>query len=354
MERFMDWKSLEQQSERWRENEETLLELRRRLEREPSSVEGVFEEAEKNRRVFEHLLLVTHGVRAGRMELVEGFKPPLSLEWKKDLIMSGVFYEFYSGVLAVRAEFNRVLRIYRSQSPVVRLLPKQYSVPTADLYAGAAKKVLALFEELVAVFHEIASVSRDWRRSHELSAAEKKHARELEKWANERLATFVDAKTSLAKNERLRSAVAERARESGLSLWQQKLVELVTATPLAFAEREEGEPIRPGSGKKSVASRAVSEIEETATPERFKTGSQEVAAEDEALRQHEDAEAHRQYVDRLAEVANLPKRQRQAFTLCHKEGLSDTEIAEIMEVDETTVRRHRQEAIKKLQVAVSR
>jgi hypothetical protein len=146
MEESIDRKSLKQQSEGWRENEKTLLELRRCLEGDPRSVRWVFEAAEENRLVFENHLFVRFGVKADTMEVVEGFKPPLSLRGKKDLILLGAFYEFYSDVLEVREEMER----RRAEDLAARWISKfgrSFPADGEGSYEKAATKVLALYDE---------------------------------------------------------------------------------------------------------------------------------------------------------------------------------------------------------------
>ncbi|MBA3390673.1 MAG: sigma-70 family RNA polymerase sigma factor [Rubrobacter sp.] len=360
MEEFMDWKNLEQQSERWRDSEKTLREIRRHLKRDPRSVKGVFDAAEENRLVYKHHLFHVFHVRADTMEVVEGLKPSAtSLKRRKDLIMSGAAHGFYSDVLEVRDELSK----RRSEDLAARFFPKfrRSFLNAEDSYEVAARKVLALYDEQVTLFYDIWSVNRDLLRARGLTPRQRRHARELTEWAEGRLVSFLDAKTSLDKNPRLGRAVEKNAREAGLSSWQQKLLELTSVTPLAFAEREPGEPIRPGTGKPSVVSRAGRLVEETGTeqtlkPERFEVvpDSPEAGRDDEELLEHEDDEAQRQNVDRLADEAGLPKRQRQAFELRHKEGLDFDRIAEEMGTATKTAYRNVEEAEGKVREAVLR
>lgn len=257
--------------------------------------------------------------------------------------MAGALHTFWTRVVEIRGE---LLRELAAAQVVARSLPSFGWRPRRDPYAAAIKDVFAAFEELPATFGVIARTAPN---------------QEIKEWAADRLASWTDTQISIGQNKPLRAALAERASEAGLSKEQTKLLELLTASLIAFGEWEQTrEPFRTGSGGKSYVSRASSILEQSGSeqaeknehgkaprleyvdPERPETGGEDPDLE--ATEDDLDKEHTRRQLENIERQVRLPKRQRQVYEL-DKAGCNEAEIAARLGIEGSTVRVHRKRAL---------
>jgi hypothetical protein len=319
----MDWKNLEQQSKRWHDHEEELRELRRHLERSPNEVVRIFRMAEDRELGFKLYLQKEFGVNARTLEVQAGTPPLTETQPAKDLIMCGAIHTFWANVSCIKAETLETLKPELEKQQRVRRGPlgnkkrgtEERLLVRPEVYESAAQKVLYLYDELVTVFYEIGRSTRSFLQEGRLSPLQKRLCRELKYWADERLVSFMDTKLNVGINRRLHDALEELRRGTSLSSWQAKVIALREEVHVAFLLREEGMPIRPGSGATSVVSlvsHLIAEGELQGQRDVELDTLEDVGAEDREMFEYEEREYERQvlqtYLDDAGIVAEQERR----------------------------------------------
>ena len=312
---------------RWHEGETALRELKKHLQQDPrNTLAATFEVAEDCKLGWQMILLWRFGVDAETLTCLRGFKPPRSLVEAQHMILAGVLHTFWNRVLDARVEAYVAL------------------VAGREPYAAMEKKVLEAFEELPATFGVIVQAAQNDA---------------LKEWAATRLATWTDTQIKLGEDRaRLNAALSE----TDLPPQQAKLLELLPASLVAFAEWRRDEPFRAGSGGKSYVSRAASVLEKSGSEQAEKDENKEVkpprlqyeepeSAEEfntdldmDAVEDLVDRENNRRTLEKLEQQTRLTGRQRQVFELIKKD-YPDPEIADRLGIKRETVRVHRKDCL---------
>jgi DNA-binding CsgD family transcriptional regulator len=310
-----------QEVQRFREGEDALLEIKRSLERDPrNALRAILEVAEERLAAYAWRLL-GFGIDAENMELLKGYRPPKTPEAAIDMIEAGMGHTFNRRVLDAKKDLMTAV--------VVSMDP--YGV-RRDPYQAMAEAVQAAFEEVPAYYGAAALSATDDR---------------IKEHFTRKLGAWTRTHVSDAANPRLRHIMEQAARETGLSLEMTKLLNILPASLITFEDwqRQEHEPLRPGSGGTSYVSRVARELEgvgseQALRPERLEyvdPDAPERGGEDEDLEATE-AEADRAYHGRMWNLrmdrARLSERERQVVEivregLVRKEtGYTNAEIAE--------------------------
>jgi DNA-binding CsgD family transcriptional regulator len=321
-----EFRELLPQVKRWHEGEAALRKIKRHLQQDPrNTLEAIFEVAEDCKLGWQMTLLWRFGVDAQTMTRLTGFKPPRSLVEAQGMILAGVLHTFWDRVLDAKAEALVALAADR------------------EPHAAMEKTVLEAFEELPATFGVI------------VEAAQNDSVKE---WAATRLATWTDTQIKLGESRsRLNAALSE----TGSPPQQAKLLELLPASLVAFAEWRPDEPFRPGSGGKSYVSRAAGVLEKSGSEQAEKNenkgekprrlqyiqpeGTEEEGADVFELKGADelgtdpdmDAAENRLLMEVIERQTSFTARQRQVYEFW-KKNYTSPEIADQLGIKDVTVR----------------
>src|SRR5829696_1763549 len=301
----------------WHEGEAALRDIKKHLQQDPrNTLAAIFEVAEDCKLGWQMYLLRRFGVDAETMTLLGGFKPPRTLVEAQDMILAGVLHTFWGRVLDAKAE--ALVALVAGREP----------------YAAMEKTVLEAYEELPATFGVIVETARN---------------EAVKEWAAARLATWTDTQIKLEERRgRLNAALSE----ADLSPEQAKLLGLLPASLLAFAEWRRDEPFRPGSGGKSYVSRAASVLEQSGSEQAEKNENKEGKPRrlqyidperpedfgtDPDMDAVEDRENDLRALEKLEQQTRFTERQRQVYEL-DKTGYTESEIADRLGIKGGTVR----------------